>query len=189
MPCEPTLRSVRCASRPRTMTHRSPSPGESSCVDLRDERSLAPPRFGIRPTGTIRETAALKRPRASSRSHRHQSAQSSIPAPRGCYPIDWNALKWPRVRSRSGYRRAAQSSTPAPGECFPMNWDRLRLVQPLPEPTAQLFAIRGIRRRILHAGEDHLDFGILLQCFECVGARRVQQPILCLRFIDQSYYQ
>jgi hypothetical protein len=79
-PREPARCSLRCASRPRTMTHRSPSPGESFCADLRDERSLAPPRLGIRSTGTIRETAALKRPRASSRSHRHHSAQSSVPA-------------------------------------------------------------------------------------------------------------
>jgi len=46
--------------------------------------SLAAPRCGILLTETVRETAALKRPRASSRSRRHHSAQSSIPAPLGC---------------------------------------------------------------------------------------------------------
>src|SRR3984957_18147976 len=37
--------------------------------------------------------------------------------------------------------------------------------------------------------EDHVDFGMLLQLFECVRPRRVQQPILGLRFVDPSCYQ
>ena len=37
--------------------------------------------------------------------------------------------------------------------------------------------------------EDYVDFGMLLQFFERICPRRVQQPILCLRFVDPSCYQ
>jgi len=37
--------------------------------------------------------------------------------------------------------------------------------------------------------KDYVDFGMLLQFFECICPRRVQQSILCLRFIDPSCYQ
>ncbi len=37
--------------------------------------------------------------------------------------------------------------------------------------------------------EDYVDFGMLLQFFECIRPSRVQQPILRLRFIDPSCYQ
>ena len=37
--------------------------------------------------------------------------------------------------------------------------------------------------------KDHVDFGMLLQFFERICPRCVQQPILCLRFVDPSCYQ
>src|ERR1700744_3995962 len=122
MTCEPVRCSLRSASGPATVPRRFPSPGESFYTYLRDERSLVPPRLGIRLTAIVQERAALNRPQASSRSHRHHSAQSSIPAPRGCYPIG------------------------------PMDWDLQRHPQPLTKATSPLVAIRGFQRCIPHTG-------------------------------------
>ncbi len=36
--------------------------------------------------------------------------------------------------------------------------------------------------------DDYVDFSMLLQFFERICPRRVQQPILCLRFVDPSCY-
>ena len=68
------------------------------------------------------------------------------------------ALKRRQVSSRSRHRRAVQSSIPAPHGHYSIDRNRPKLFQRLAEPIEPPSAIRGIRRRIPHAGGRPLRF-------------------------------
>jgi hypothetical protein len=70
-----------------------------------------------------------------------------------------------------------------------MDWDRLRLFRPLPGQQRHSFRFEVSGDVFRMPAENYVDFGMLLQFFARVRPRRVQQPILYLRFVDPSCYQ
>src|SRR5260221_14641798 len=81
----------------------------------------------------------------------------------------------PRQRIRTSFRQVAVS--PLGGTCDDLSASAHSIASS--EVSGDVFPMPA---------EDYVDFGMLLQFFECICPRRVQQPILSLRFVDPSCY-